>query len=120
MNGLARKFEIHRHRDQAGAHDAEVSGNELRAIGRENADAVAAREAAPGQSTRDPVRHVVDLAEREFPRRLLATEIDDRDLVEIAVASDQVAEVGKAGHHAFGGAVKYVPRPLASSLPWAS
>src|ERR1700704_3968109 len=89
MDGLAGELEIHRNRDEAGAHDAVVSGDKFRPIGGENADAIPAR----GQPPRDAVSHVVDLAKREFARDLLAAEIDDRDLVEIAIARNEVAEV---------------------------
>src|SRR5262249_54985033 len=101
MNGLARELEIDRHCDQARAHDAEIGGNELGAIGRENADAIPAREAALGQCTRHAIRHAVDLAIGEFARRLLAAEINDRDLVEVAIAPDEVAEIGECGHRTY-------------------
>ena len=62
MDGLARKLEVHRHRDQAGAHDAEIGGEIFRAIGGEDGDAIAAREAAPEERARDAVRHRVEPA----------------------------------------------------------
>ena len=37
MDGLARKLEVHRHRDEAGAHDAEIGGEIFGAIGRQHA-----------------------------------------------------------------------------------
>ena len=123
IDGLARKLEVHRHRDQARAHDAEIGREILGAIGGEDGDAIAAREPARGERARDAVRHGVELGIAEFARRLLAAEIDDRDLAGIAIAADEVAEVGEGGHqpstmsrmryslrtctdYAFGGAVK--------------
>ena len=44
------------------------------------------------------VRHGVELRIAEFARRSFAAEVDDRGLAEIAVAADQVAEIGEAGH----------------------
>ena len=58
----ARKPEVHRHRDEAGAHDAEIGGEIFGAVGRQDGDAVAAREAAPAQRARDAIRHRVELA----------------------------------------------------------
>jgi hypothetical protein len=80
MDGLAGEFEVHRNRDQAGAHDAVVGGEKFRAIGGENADAIPARKAAPGQRPCDAVRHVVDLAIGKITGNLLAAEIDDCNL----------------------------------------
>ena len=62
MDGLARKLEVHRHRDEAGAHDAVIGGDVFGAIGRQDGDAVAAREAARGERTRDAIRHPVEPA----------------------------------------------------------
>ena len=57
MDGRARKLEIHRHRDEAGAHDAEIGGEVFRAVGGQDGDAVAAREAALGERARHAIRH---------------------------------------------------------------
>ena len=46
---------------------------------------------------RDAVRHGVELEIGELARRLLAAEIDDGGLGQVAVADDQVAEVGEGG-----------------------
>jgi len=94
----ARELEAHRNRDEAGAHDAVVGGDKLRAIGGENADAIPAREAARRERARDAISHVVDLAKGEFARNLLAAEIDDRNLAEIAIARNEVAEIGEGWH----------------------
>ena len=96
MDGLLRELEVHRHRDKARAHDAVIGREIFGAVGREDRDAVAAREAALGQRARDAVRHGVELGIAEFARRLLAAEIDDGDLGQVAVANDQIAEVGEA------------------------
>ena len=98
MDRLARKLEVHRHRDQAGAHDAVIGGEIFGAVGREDGDAVAARQAALGQRTRDAVRHPVELGIAELARSLFAAEVDDGDLVEVAIAADQVAKIGEVGH----------------------
>src|SRR5947209_1181540 len=101
MNGLARELEVHWHRDQAGTHDAVIRGNKLSAIGGEDADAIPTRDAALRQGAGDAVRHVVDLAKRELARHLLAAEIDDRDLVEVAVAWNEIAEIGEDWHSSY-------------------
>ncbi len=98
MNGLARKLEIHRHRDQTRPHDAEIGGEIFGAIGGQYRDALAAREAARQQGARDAVRRLVERPVAEFARSLPAAEVDDRDLVEVAVAADQVAEVLEMSH----------------------
>src|SRR5258708_27647902 len=98
MDSLARKLEIHRHRDEAGAHDAVIRREILGAVGRKDRDPLAALEATGEQGARDAVRHLVERAVADLARRLLAAEIDDRDLVEIAVAADQVTEVLEVGH----------------------
>ena len=80
MNGLARKLEIHRHGDQAGAHDAVIGREIFGAIGGEDGDAIAARKAALCQRPGDAVRHGVEPGIAELARDLLAAEIDDRGL----------------------------------------
>ena len=121
MDGLARILEVHRHRDQPGTHDAVVSGEIFGAIKRQERDAVAAPQTALAERPRHAVRRGIELREGEFARPLLAAEIDDRGFRQVAVADDQVAEIFEPGsRHDFGGeggAVRYVPRPLAISLP---
>ena len=88
------KFEIDRHRDQAGAHDAEIGGEIFGAVGRKDGDAVAALEAASRCSARaTPFAMRVERGIAELARLVLAAEIDDRDLRQIAVAADQMAEI---------------------------
>jgi hypothetical protein len=112
VDGLAGELEVHRDRDQAGAHDPVESGEILRAVSREDRDALAARKSGPPQTARNCVRHPVELLKADLARRPLAAEIDDRGLGEIAAAVNQVAEVCKSGHHDVdqvfvgGGAVK--------------
>ena len=96
MDRLARKLEVHRYRDQAGAHDAVIGGEIFCAVGGKDGDAVAARQAALGQRTRDAVRHRVELGMAEFARRLLAAEVDDGDLVEVAIAADEIAKIAES------------------------
>ena len=98
MDGVAGEFEIHRHRNQARAHDAEIGGEVLGAIGREDGNAIATYEAALDQRAGDSVRHGVEPRVAELARDLLATEIDDGDLAQVAVASDEIAEVSEVGH----------------------
>ncbi len=124
MDGVARKLEIRRHRDQARAHDAVIGGEKFGAVGRQDRDAVAAFQPVLDQRPRHAVRHIVDLRKRELARRRLAAEVDDGNLRQIAAARDQIAEIREAGHTVvqtrhglFGAAVRYVPRPLAMSLP---
>ncbi len=98
MDGLARKLEIDRHRHQAGPHDAEIGGDKFGPIGRQDCHSVAAPKAPRQQGARDAVRHLVERPVAEFSRRLLGTQIDHRDLVEVAIAADQVTEVLEVGH----------------------
>jgi hypothetical protein len=100
VDGLLREFEIHRHGDEARTHDAVVGREIFGAIGRKDRDPVAAREAALGQRPRDAIRHGVELEIAELARRLLTAEVDDRDLGHVAVANDQVAEIGEGRHRA--------------------
>ena len=93
MDGRARKLEIRRHRDQAGAHDAVIGRKIFGAIGGQYRDAIAAPQSALAERARDAVRHVVDLLERELSRAAFAAEIDDGDLGKIAVAGEEIAEI---------------------------
>src|SRR6516225_6373000 len=52
---------------------------------------------ARGKRAGDAVRHGVELGIADLAREL-AAEVDDRDLVEIAIAADEVPEVGERGH----------------------
>src|SRR5262249_1005963 len=97
MNGRAGKFEADRHRDETGAHDAVIDREILRAIGGEDGHSFPARDAARAKRAGDAVGHGVELAMPDRARSL-AAEIDDRDLVEIAIASDEIAEVGEGRH----------------------
>ena len=54
MNGLARKFEIHRHRNEAGAHDAVIGREIFGAVGGEDRDPVAALQAALASARATP------------------------------------------------------------------
>src|SRR5262249_26837938 len=119
-DGRRREAEVDRHRHEAGAQDAVVGGEKLGAVGREDADALAALQAVRRERARHAVRHPVELAVAELARRRFAAEIDERDLVEIALAPDEIAKVGEGYCHVFGGVVRYVPRPLANSLPPSS
>ena len=88
MDGLARKFEIHRDRDQPGAHDAVIGGEIFGAVERQERDAVAAPQAMLAERPRHAVRDGVELREGEFPRRRFAAEIDDRGFRQVAIADD--------------------------------
>ena len=104
MDGVARKLEIHRHRDQPGAHDAVISGEIFGAIERQERDAIAALQAALDERARHAVRHGVEFREGEFTRRCFAAEIDDRSFRQVAIADDQIAEIlESASRHDFGG-----------------
>ena len=79
MNGVAREFEIHRHGDEACAHDAVIGSDIFGAVGGKQRDPVAALQAALDQRAGDAVRHGIELRERELARAVFAAEIDDRD-----------------------------------------
>ena len=98
MNCLLRKLEIHRHRDQARAHDPTIGREIFRAIGGEDRHAIPAREPALCQRARNSVRHRVELRVAELPWRRFATEIDDREFRQIAVTANEIAEIGGGGH----------------------
>ncbi len=110
VDGGAGELEVHRHGDEARAHDAVIGRQILGAIGGKDGDAVAAGEAAGGERACDAVRHRVERPVGEFTGRLLAAEIDDRGLGGIAVVADEIAQVGEGGSHRrghpFGGAVR--------------
>src|SRR5712692_1381149 len=55
MNAVAGKLEIHRYRNETGAHDAEIGSEIFRPIDGKDGDAVPARQAAPRQRACDPV-----------------------------------------------------------------
>src|SRR6516162_6046727 len=97
MNGRARKLEIDRHRDETGAHDAVIGREIFRAVGGDDGYSIPARKSARGKRAGDAVRHGVELDIADLAREL-AAEVDDRDLVEIAIAADEVPEVGERGH----------------------
>ncbi len=94
MNGRARKLEAHRHCDETGAHDAVIGGEIFGAIGGEDGHAIAARQPTPAKRAGNAVRHGIELAIAELAREL-TTEIDDRDFAEIAIAPDEITEVGE-------------------------
>ena len=48
---------------------------------------------ALGERARDAHRHGVELGIGVLARHLLAAEIDDRDLGQVAIAADQIAEI---------------------------
>src|SRR5262249_6152122 len=68
------------------------------AIGREDRDTLATLKASFEQRPRDAIRHRIDLRIGELARPWLTAEIDDRDLAEITVANDQIAEIGETRH----------------------
>ena len=96
MNGLARKAIVHRHGDEACAHDAVVRRKILGAIHRQDGNAVTALETTFRQRSCHRHAHRIELRVSVLAGRLFAAEIDDRDFGKIAVADDQVAEVGKS------------------------
>ena len=79
-----REFEIDRHGNEAGAHDAVDSREVLEAIGREDGNAVAARQAAACERACDRIGLRFEIAVAEAAR-LTRAKIDDRDLVGIAI-----------------------------------
>ena len=56
------------------------------------------RKAALGKPARDPHRHRIELGIAVLARRLLAAEVDDRELGHVAVAIDQIAEILELSH----------------------
>src|SRR5262249_52495032 len=97
MDQLPGKLEIDRHGDEACSHDAETRGDVFGAVGGEDRDPVTAGKTASLQRTRDGVRHCVELRICELAHTSFA-EIDDRRLVEVVVAADKIAEIGKERH----------------------
>src|SRR5579872_1244237 len=85
---------IDRHRHEAGANDA-VNGSEIfEAIGREDGDAVAARKSVGSKRPGYRIGLTFEIAVVEAAL-LIRSEIDDRDLVAVAVWWRQCAEVVK-------------------------
>src|SRR5580692_8103278 len=97
MNSGPRKLEVHRHGNKAGAHDAVVSRDIFGAVGGKQRYSIAALQPAFAKRAGDAIRHGVKLRVGEFPRALFAAKVDDRDLVWIAIALDQVAEIFEVG-----------------------
>ena len=99
FNGRAGKFEIHRHRHASRAHDGVVACEKLRAIGREDCDAIAASQSARKQGPRNRADHLVKLRVAHLAR-LVCAKIDDRNLVLERIARHDQALPGagsKAG-----------------------
>src|SRR5271165_2536785 len=91
MNGVAGKLEVHRHCNEAGAHDAEIGSEIFHPIGGKDGNAVAARQSAPQQGAGYPVRHGIEPPIGKLTRRLFSAEIDDGELARVTVATNKVA-----------------------------
>ena len=98
MDLATRKLETDRHRNGAGAHDAEISREKFRPIGGEDRDTRAPRKPASGERARNCVGHGIKMSIGKLARRVLAPQIDDRDFLQVAVAPNEVAKIGEAGH----------------------
>src|SRR5258707_904945 len=85
-------------RHKSRAHNSVVARKIFYPVSRQNGDPLAAFERARRQRPRNPARHCIKRSVAEFARRVFAAEIDDRGLVEIAVAVDEIAEITSAGH----------------------
>ena len=103
MNCLPRKLEVHRHRDKTRAHDPVIGREILGPIGRKNRHPLAALKSALGERAGNASRHFVEVRIAELARDLLAAEIDDRGLRQIAIVAEEIAEIGEVRHQAFGG-----------------
>ena len=103
VDRFLRQLRIDGHRDQPRAHDAEVGGQDLRPVQRQDADAGAAREARLRELARDAHGHRVDRAVAVSPRRVRLAQVDDGDAVLVEAAVGQVAEVAPAGLPALHG-----------------
>ena len=99
MNALPGQLEVHRHRNEPGTHDAEISGEIFRSVEGEDRDAVAAGQSAACERARDRVRAGVELCVGEFARALFSAEIDDGDLAQVEVAAHEVAKIAEARHY---------------------
>ena len=69
----------------------------------------AARESARRERTGNAVRHPIEIRESETAFVVLAAEIDNSELFWIAVAADEIAEIGEGGHGFAGCAVTPSP-----------
>ena len=108
INRWARKLEADRNRDEAGAHDPVVGREIFGAVGGEDGNAIPACEPTSTKRAGDAVRHRVKAGVADLANTL-AAEVDDRHLVEILIATNEVTEIGEARHGShgpFGGAVR--------------
>src|SRR5204862_7135335 len=78
--------------------DTEIGGEIFGTVGGKDRDPVPAHQAALDERARNAVGHAVELEIGELARRLLAAEIDDRDLAGVAVAHHEAAEIAEARH----------------------
>ena len=117
FDGGAGTLDIHRHCDETRAHDAVTRREILGPVGRKNCRPVAARESTIGDCVGRAIGHRIEVSKGELARLLLAAEVDDGDLVEVPVPPDEIAKIVEHCGQPFGAAVRYIPRPLASSLP---
>ena len=108
-DSLAMLIELRGHKALI-AHDAETGGDIFGAVGGENRDPIAARKAALLERARDGVRHRIELRVTEFAGTSFAPEIDDRRLVEIAVAANEIAEIGEQRHRLVNSSARVAAR----------
>src|SRR2546422_3759421 len=101
-NAVPGELEVHRHRNEAGTHNTEISREVFRSVEGENGNTVAPRQSAPPQRARDGVGHGIEPRIGELARPLFSAEIDDGDLVKGQVAANEVAKIGEARHYGLG------------------
>ena len=100
FDGRGGKPVIDGHRDEARTHDAVIGREIFGAVGREDGDALAARKSARPEAAGDAHRHAIEVGIGETALARFAAEVDDGELALVAVAADEIAEIGERGRHA--------------------
>src|SRR2546422_8525075 len=75
-NAVPGKLEVHRHRNEAGTHNAEIGNEIFRSVEGENGNTIASYQSATPQRARDGVGHGIESRIGELARTLLSAEID--------------------------------------------
>ena len=97
-DGLARKLDVRRNGDKAGAHDGEVSDEHLGAIEGKDRDPIAARETAGGKRSCARVDLPVEFAVGKCPRILPVAAVNQRDITVGCRGIAQITEIERLVH----------------------
>jgi hypothetical protein len=94
-DGISRQLVIDRDGHRTHAHDAEVGGNELEAILRENADARTAADAAAKEPARDRDAQRIEFERGELAHRPLLAQVDQGNSPAVPRQAQHIAEIAQ-------------------------